>query len=348
MARDNIKDRLIFLATVGSTAYGTNTPHSDIDIRGIFVEDKEYVCTPFKNPDYYEGEKVHPEIKDSAVHEVGRFIQMLVAQNPNIIETLWVDDRFIRKFSPEFGILRNNRHLFLSKQAAQSFVGYANSQLGRISGHNKWINNPQPKRRPKEIDFLSVVWNFTNKAEYNKRPPTEDHYPVPLGNHLYGLVYSKGVVIHDNHEALLPVPRNPTEPRPSFRFIIKFNADEYKRAVEDWKNFWDWKRTRNEARAELEQKYGFDTKHGSHLIRLLRMGIEILRDKEVKVWRPDAKELLGIRNGEKSYEDLILEANELRNEVASLLKTSTLPDVVDLNFARRICMQVYETFWSRV
>jgi len=45
----------------------------------------------------------------------------------------------------------------------------------------------------------------------------------------------------------------------------------------------------------LEAKFGFDTKHAMHLIRLLRMAREILETGVVHVKRPDAEELSAIR-----------------------------------------------------
>ena len=51
-------------------------------------------------------------------------------------------------------------------------------------------------------------------------------------------------------------------------------------------------------RKQLVQKHGYDTKNASHLIRLLRMGIEFITDGTLTVVRPDAEELLAIKRGE--------------------------------------------------
>ncbi len=94
---------------------------------------------------------------------------------------------------------------------------------------------------------------------------------------------------------------------------------------------------RNPARAELEAKYGYDTKHGMHLLRLQRMAKEILTDHLVYVdrrARGDRDELLAVRLGERMYDDLIDEAERLEAECEELYKTSTLrkePDRVHLD-----------------
>ena len=43
-----LKDRTILLVKAGSHAYGTNTPTSDLDIRGVAVPTKEYLIGYFK------------------------------------------------------------------------------------------------------------------------------------------------------------------------------------------------------------------------------------------------------------------------------------------------------------
>lgn len=79
----------------------------------------------------------------------------------------------------------------------------------------------------------------------------------------------------------------------------------YRAKMDEWRSYQTWLKDRNEARSELERKFGYDTKHGMHLVRLIRMGEEILEGKGVIVKRPDAQELLSIRNGAWSYEDLM-------------------------------------------
>ena len=62
---------------------------------------------------------------------------------------------------------------------------------------------------------------------------------------------------------------------------------------------------RNPARKILEEKYGYDCKHSSQLVRLMRMGYEIVTEGKVIVKRPDAKELLSIKNGAWTYEKVM-------------------------------------------
>lgn len=58
-------------------------------------------------------------------------------------------------------------------------------------------------------------------------------------------------------------------------------------------------------RKDIIEIHGYDTKHGMHLIRLLKMGIEALTTGELKVQRPDRKELMRIREGKVPLGELM-------------------------------------------
>lgn len=342
------EDNFLFYTLSGSHAYGMSLPTSDKDYRGIFYSPKEVVISAFKNIEQVEmfgGEK------DSVIFEIKKFVKLLSEQNPNILELLWVDDEYIQHITEPYKILREKREFFLSSKAKHTFSGYAMAQLKRIRGHNKWINNPQPLRRPKEIDFVSVVWNQTTIKQYNKTVPFKGVQAWHLGNDLYGLfiIDDSDIVWHDIHEALVAKPvielvENKSDDL-NFDLIVKFNKQLYKEAVDNWQHYWTWKKERNAARSELEEKYGYDTKHAAHLIRLLRMGVEILKGEGVKVYRPDAAELLSIRGGAYTYEQVVAHAEELDNELQSLYATTKLPFKVDENKADEILRDVYYLCW---
>jgi len=80
----------------------------------------------------------------------------------------------------------------------------------------------------------------------------------------------------------------------------------------------------------LIDKYGFDSKHGSHLIRLLHMGLEILTEGECNVLRPDNNYLLAIRNGEYTLEYIQQEADRLFKLLDDVYINSKLPSKPDI------------------
>jgi hypothetical protein len=78
----------------------------------------------------------------------------------------------------------------------------------------------------------------------------------------------------------------------------------FRNAEESWKKFLSWKKSRNPERYALEEKYHYDTKHALHLVRILRECREVLTIGKLIVKRPDREELLAIRNGAWSFEQL--------------------------------------------
>ena len=105
---------------------------------------------------------------------------------------------------------------------------------------------------------------------------------------------------------------------------------------------------RNPKRAALETKYQFDCKHGSHLVRLLNMGKEILDTGTIQVKRThDREQLLAIKNGAWSYEQLIDYADKMEDEVKLAYKNSKLPNQPNIKFLDNLCIEIVEKIISR-
>ena len=86
-----------------------------------------------------------------------------------------------------------------------------------------------------------------------------------------------------------------------------------------------------EKRKKLVEKYGYDCKNAAHLIRLLRMGIEFLKEGELHVFRDDAAELLEIKRGEWTIERVKAEAEKLFREAEVAHEACTLPHHPDVD-----------------
>jgi len=85
-------------------------------------------------------------------------------------------------------------------------------------------------------------------------------------------------------------------------------------------------------------------KHGLHLVRLVKMCREILTLGKVIVRRTeDREELLGIRNGEWSYEKLVEWADKEELEIDDLYKNCTiLPHAPKANKIDDLCIEIVE------
>jgi predicted nucleotidyltransferase len=97
-----------------------------------------------------------------------------------------------------------------------------------------------------------------------------------------------------------------------------------------------------EKRKQLVEKFGFDTKNAAHLIRLLRMGIEFLIDGVLYVERHDAQQLLQIKRGEWTLEQVKAEADRLFASAEQAYMNSKLPKNLDGQKINELCMAIIE------
>jgi uncharacterized protein len=124
-----------------------------------------------------------------------------------------------------------------------------------------------------------------------------------------------------------------------------FDQQAYDDAHRKWKQYWDWKQNRNPQRAALEENFGFDSKHAMHLVRLLRMGSEILRGEGVIVKRPDRDELLAIRSGEWSFERIVAYSDEIIAQMDLLYEKAPLPHAPDVRAINELMIEIYRDYW---
>lgn len=95
-----------------------------------------------------------------------------------------------------------------------------------------------------------------------------------------------------------------------------------------------------EKRRQLVEKFGFDTKNAAHLIRLLRMGTEFLIEGELHVLREDAKQLLEIKRGEWTLDQIMKESDRCFAQAQEAYLKSTLPNRPDMDKVNTLCEMV--------
>ncbi len=91
---------------------------------------------------------------------------------------------------------------------------------------------------------------------------------------------------------------------------------------------------------------GYDAKNMMHTFRLLRMTKEIASTGQPLVHRPDRDELLAIKSGQFTYEDLLVQAAQELREIDQHFATSTLPDAPDTGQIERWAVEI-RTAWYR-
>lgn len=347
-----LREGTVFLTKHGSHAYGLNTPTSDLDIKGVAVPPVRYF-TGFSDV-FEQAQSTDP---DCQIYDIRKFFKLAADCNPNIIEVLWTDQSDWLHVDKIFDNVIAYRQKFLSKKAKFTFSGYAISQLKRINTHHKWLKNP-PQKKPERRDFGLPEHPSLPKEQLGAVEAMIQKKIDSWQLDLDGLPQSKINAVQQQLEKFLEdyytAQYLPTQYEVAGKvlgldnFVEIAKAErEYASAVKDWHQFQEWKRTRNATRAQLEKDFGYDTKHAMHLVRLLRMCEEILTKETVIVKRPDREELLGIRNGAWTYDELISWATTMDAKMNDLYQTSTLRKSVDIVVLDNLCQNVVEKAHAR-
>lgn len=100
-------------------------------------------------------------------------------------------------------------------------------------------------------------------------------------------------------------------------------------------------------RKKLVGKFGYDCKTASHLIRLLKMGIEILTTGDVNVFREDAQLYIAIKQGEWTLDRVQNESGRLFDLLDKAYVRSKLPDKPDFDKINKLTVEIIEMYYDQ-
>ena len=314
---EHLKNNIILLTLGGSYAYGTNTPDSDIDIRGCALNTKQEILTNNKLENFVNEET------DTVVYGFNKLITLLTNTNPNTVEMLGCKPEHYIYLHPIGKELIDHTHMFLSQKAVYSFGGYAGSQLRRLD--NKAVRSASQTER--EIHILNSINNafYTFPSKYFNFP--ED---------------SIRLYIDESHQE-----EYDTE------IFMDVNLKHY--PLRDYKSMWfemnnivkDYSKIgKCNKHVEKHEKLG---KHMMHLVRLYYMCFDILEKEKVITYREkEHDELIAIRNGKylDKNNQPIPEFYEMVDELDNRLKydkdNTSLPDKPDYKAVNEFMSSVNE------
>ena len=338
------KFKIISSFICGSNLYGTSTEHSDVDLRGVFIPTKKYFYGFLHNINQIEDKE-----NDIVYFDIRKFMKLAADNNPNIVELLFIpEDKWLVK-TKEWETIIENRSSFLSTKCKHTFLGYAHSQLNRIKRHRNWLLNP-PKEKPTREKFglpenkafvpkdqigafnslLSLYLKQIGKSHKLRDELEEMEETVSYLSLTQNLTEMNYNVVQD----ILPISDNMVEALDREKGYIN--------AMNQWNSYQRWRVGRNKSRAELESKFGYDTKHASHLYRLITEGEELLTKGMITFPRPDAELLLGIRNGIWTYDKIIEETEGYDIKFNELAANSILPKKPNIKKVDEICIGIIE------
>lgn len=370
-----LEQHTIFVTLAGSQAHGTAREGSDVDLRGVCIAPLPVRLSLSRRFDQHEGalpEPLHPIVvpriqghptasralavkTECVIFDLAKFVGLCAAANPNALEILFADERDWLLETPVWRQLHEERHCFLTKKVQQTFLGYAMAQLKKIKTHRSWLLNP-PAKKPSRTDFgLPGAGGTLSRDDQNRieqsiaekiRSYGIDDIEMPkpariavqerLDGFYRDVLATSETDLDERMRAVatqaLQLPAD---------IVAALNAEKkYRAAMKHWDSYQAWKSHRNPARAELERKHGYDTKHAMHLIRLMRMGVEVLETGDLRVRRDDAAELSAIRDGAISFDELLAAARTLQDAMGDAAATTPLPADLDREHLDALVMQM--------
>ena len=310
----------------GSRAYGTHTPESDTDLKGVFVQ-------PLRG--WYglsREEQINNSTNDIAFYELSRFAELLAKNNPNLLEMLYSPEDCIIFRHPLMDLIRPE--MVLSRLCCETFAGYAVMQIRKARGLNKKIVNPQPEERKGVLDFCHVLdgQGSVPLARWLEQRGLRQHdcglTAAPHARDAYALYHGEpgeyaGIAREDSTDVRLSSVSR--EARPIAWMI--FNKDGYKKHCKDWREYQTWVAERNESRfaGTLAHGQGYDAKNLMHTFRLLDSAEEIARHRRLTVRTPHREWLLSVKAGAFPWDELVARAEERIAGIEELYAASDLP-----------------------
>lgn len=346
-------DNLILLECIsGSRAYGLETPQSDTDIKGVFYLPK----SRFYGLQSEYVPQVSNASNDIVYYELGRYIELLLQNNPNMMELLATPadkvlyrHTLMDRFLPEW---------FVSKLCENTFAGFASSQIKKARGLNKKIVNPMPKEKKTLLDFCSVF------NDNHSIPLTEWLAQQPFSQRQIGLVVmpkaTQMYAMYVDYEGSLGFSGLMQKPEASQLRLssipkgmtavgyLSFNEQGFSKYCKDYKDYWQWVDHRNEDRYQTTITHGkqYDAKNMMHTIRLLEMALDIANTGQVIVKRPNRDQLLAIKAGNSDYDALLTQAEQLTEQITAAFVKSTLPETPDQKAALSALVAVREKLYG--
>lgn len=308
---------VILLGLAGSYAYGTNIETSGIDIRGIALNRKSDLIGLTQFDQYVD------EDTDTVIYAFNKIVTLLLGCNPNTIELLGLKPEHYLYLNDSGRLLLDNRKLFLSKRAIQSFGGYADAQLRRLQNALARDTFPQSE---KEQHILNSVRNAMHDFNHRYR-----HFE----NGSLELFIDKAM-------------------NPELDTEIFVNASMTHYPLRDYECMWntmanvvrDYEKIgkRNKKKDDLHLN-----KHAMHLVRLFMMALDILEKGEIHTYREKEHNLLmDIRSGKYQKEDGTFHESfyemltDFEKRLHYAAENTDLPEEPDMEKVQELVMTINE------
>jgi uncharacterized protein len=307
LARDTI-----FVTLAGSHAHGTAHDGSDIDLRGVCIAPLSTRLSLFRGFEQFEGSLAgslwehvraqlerHPAARrslagkvESVLYDVAKFLGLCAAANPNALEILFADPRDWLYETPVWSRIHAERARFLTKKVQLTYLGYALAQLKKIQTHRSWLLTP-PAHPPTREEFGLPGATTLQRDDQDRIERAVAERLRSYGIDTLEMPKATRIALTERMQSFWrdTLAVQPEQLEQALRevvtgalqlpagVVLALEAErKYRAAVKHWDAYQAWKTQRNPQRAELERRFGYDTKHAMHLLRLMHTGLEVLQN----------------------------------------------------------------------
>lgn len=316
------ESKVIFKCEFGSIVYGTNTPSSDQDFKGIYLPSKQDIILQRAKATIHEDTKKNQDVKNSVddidyeIFSLQKYLKLLCESQTVALDILFMPQKHILKPSYQLNFIKKHKDRFLHKEVG-AFYNYAKAQAAKYG-----VKGFRVAAIRLTIEWLKCF--DSNKYLFEIGMDGINRHVIET-NHV-DLIDLKGS--NDKIETYFSVCDRKFQLNAKIGYIL----DSLQKIFNNYG-----------ARAlQAEKNEGIDWKATSHAVRVAREAEELLLTGNITFPCPEVKLLLAIKKGELPYKQVeeLIEEGLARIDAAKL--KSTLRDKPDLDFADEIVYNMYE------
>lgn len=146
--------KLLMLCFSGSAAYGLSTPKSDVDVRGVFFNNKEELLG-------FESLNVMDEPPDNKLFSLRKFFELCMKGNSASLELFGLEQHLYKYESEEWRELKEHSGLFLSQRLLLMAKGNEKTQEKEIA---KKVEAGDFYRASKYMSHALRIYDFAKRS----------------------------------------------------------------------------------------------------------------------------------------------------------------------------------------
>lgn len=310
----------------GSHLYGTDTPASDLDFKGVYIPEAMDILLQrvrgsisSKRPKG-DGEKNYAGEQDEEVYSLQRYLGLLAEGQTVALDMLFAPAwAMTRPAHPIWLFIQDNRHRLVTRKST-AFIGYCRQQANKygIKGSRVAASRAALALLNHGLEAHGTVARLDALAEQIKATTIGAEHMALIDIEVPGRIVRHWDVCNRK----MP-----------FTSSIKTARDIMRRLVDEYGH-----------RALLaEQQEGVDWKALSHAVRVGHQALELLATGNVTFPLPNAVHILRIKKGELPYQQVATEIEDLFAAMEAASAMSPLPAEADEAFIDELVLEAYRS-----